>query len=196
MMEDRRYEEAPPAEIPENHPLRVLFRRLCEKSLLWGVGLREPDIALYLADLLTRFTHVRNLYRIRDAAGRPLDDVGEMLLESDPRVRARSFEREREVRRHIGDFTLFFLGLFPEYVQRHATTRIPDMYVNWAAVGRDSYRIVAAFNVGPYAAEAPLFAKLSENYDYCVVGLNFVKKELVRLADPNVRALRAAFGEE
>lgn len=181
--------------VPDDHPLRALFDRLCRHCLVEQVGLPEPAVARYLGELLTRFTHVDRLYAVRDAAGRPLDDVGEMLLESDPRRRAASFDREREVRRHLGDFTLFFLGLFPEYVGRHASTRRMDLFVDWTEVGRESYRIVAAFNVGPYAHEAPLFARLSEHYPYCVVGLNFVKSELARLSDPRVRKLREAFGE-
>ena len=90
---------------------------------------------------------------------------------------------------------MFFLGLFPEYLQRHPTTPVRDMFVDWARVGRDSYRVVAAFNIGPHEQAAPLFAKLSDRYDYCVLGLNFVKQELARMADPKVRAIRAAFGE-
>ena len=39
-----------------------------------------------------------------------------MLVESNPLLGAPSFDREREVRKHIGDFTLFFTGMFPEYV--------------------------------------------------------------------------------
>ncbi len=183
------------AEIPPGHPLARLFARLSERALLRQVGLDEPDLALYIGNLLTRFTHVDQLHRIRDAAGRPLEDVGELLLESDPRTRASSFEREREVRRHIGDYTMFFLGLFPEYLRRHASTALPDSFVDWAEAGRESYRIVAAFNVGEHAEEAPLFAKLADSYDFCVVSLNFVKQELARMADPNLRAIREAFGE-
>lgn len=185
----------PMAAVGPEHPLRRLFTRLCDRALAEQVRLREPIVARYMADLLTRFAHADNLYRIRDAAGRRLDDVGEMLLESDPRARASSFEREREVRRHIGDYTLFFLGLFPEYLGRHATTRVHDLFVDWARAGRESYRIVAAFNLGPYAEEAPLFARLADAYDFCVVGLNFVKQDLARMADPEILALRAAFGE-
>ena len=185
----------PGSAIGPAHPLRTLFAQLCHWALIERVGLGEPRVAVYLADLLARFTHRDQLYRIRDAAGRPLDDVGEMLLESDPRSRASSFEREREVRRHMGDYTLFFLGLFPEYVGRHATTRVPDLFVDWARVGRDSYRIVAAFDIGPHAAEAPLFSRLAEHFDVCALGLNLVKQELDCMADPGLRALRDAFGE-
>ncbi len=186
----------PTAGIGPDHPLRLLFSRLCEWALLQRVGLGEPEVAAYLGDLLTRFTHRENVYRIRDAAGRPLDDVGEMLLESDPRSRAPSFDREREVRRHVGDYTLFFLGVFPEHVSRHASTLVPDMFLDWAQVGRDSYRIVAAFNVGPHAGEAPLFARLSDHFDFCALGLNYVRQELDRMSDPSVRFLRDALGGE
>lgn len=186
----------PTAAIRADHPLRRLFNRLCEQCLIGRLGFTEPEVARYLSGLLTRFTHMDNLCQIRDSAGRPLDDVGEMLLESDPRTRASSFDREREVRRHIGDYTLFFLGLFPEYLHAHASTRVPDLFVDWVRAGRESYHIVSAFNLGPYAEEAPLFARLSEQYELCVVGLNLVKQELALLPDPGVRDLRAAFSED
>ena len=179
----------PTTGIGPGHPLRTLFAGLCRRALMDRVGLGEPEVAAYLADLLLRFTHRGNVYRIRDAAGRPLDDVGEMLLESDPRARASSFDREREVRRHMGDYTLFFLGLFPEHVSRHASTRVPDMFLDWTRVGRESYRIVAAFNVGPHAGEAPLFARLSDHFDFCALGLNYVRQDLDRMADPTLRAI-------
>ena len=184
----------PMAMVGRDHPLARLFATVCERSLERGAGVDDPVIADYLAALLLRFAHVHNLHRIRDAAGRPLDDVGEMLLEADPLDRAPSFEREREVRRHIGDYTLFWLGLFPEHLHRHATTRVPDLYVDWAATGRESYRIVAAFTVGPHAAEAPLFARLSDLYDRCVLALHFTKRELERLGRPELRAAGDVLG--
>lgn len=56
------------------------------------------------------------MYRIGNAGGRRLEEVADMLVESNPLLDAWSFDREREVRKHIGDFTLFFSGLFPEAV--------------------------------------------------------------------------------
>ena len=50
-----------------------------------------------------------------------------MLLESNPVFGpAPSFDRERQVRKHIGDYTLFFTGMFPEsinhlHLRRRAT---------------------------------------------------------------------------
>src|SRR2546422_7064700 len=41
----------------------------------------DSEVAAYLVDLLVGFTHVENLYKVRDAAGRRLEDLGEMLIE-------------------------------------------------------------------------------------------------------------------
>ena len=174
--------------IPSDHPLSRLFRSLVLRRAGAELGLADRALLGYLADLLTRFVHVDALYAVRDAAGQPLDDVGEMLLESDPRGRAASFVREREVRRHIGDFTLFLLGLFPEWVRAHATTRLPDVYVDWSRTGRESYRIVASFTVPPFAEEAPLFRALAEQFELCVLALDRVGQDLRRLSDPQTRA--------
>src|SRR5439155_633907 len=55
-----------------------------------------------------------------------LETVVDMLLETQAAwENPASFQPEREVvvRRHIGDFTLFMTGIFPERVERTASTR-------------------------------------------------------------------------
>ncbi len=169
--------------IPSDHPLRQLFRELVQRRYVTGVGLDDHQIAGYVADLLAHFTHVDNLYRIRDARGRRLDEVGEMLLESNPLLGAKSFDYEREVRRHIGDFTLFFTGLFPEWLESVARRRHVgiDAFVDYVKAGKESYRIVSEFDVFEYADEAPLYRRLASQFELCVFGLNLVKKDLQRL---------------
>lgn len=73
-------------------------------------------MAAYVADLLVDFTHIDRVYRIRNARGKRLEEAGEMLVESNPLLGAPSFGRERQLRKHIGDYTLFLTGMFPEYV--------------------------------------------------------------------------------
>ena len=44
-----------------------------------------------------------------------------MVLESNPVYGpAPSFDRERQVRKHIGDYTLFFTGMFPESINHYS----------------------------------------------------------------------------
>jgi len=50
-----------------------------------------------------------------------------MLIESNPLLEATSFGREREVRKHVGDYTLFVTGLFPESVARASRGNRPQL---------------------------------------------------------------------
>src|SRR5579884_1394181 len=166
-------------EISANHPLRKLFAELIQKHLVGAARLEDPQIAGYVGDILVTFTHVNNLYRIRDARGKRLEEVSEMLIASNPLLEGRSFDYEREVRKHIGDYTLFLTGLFPEYIARiHRNAKRLDSFVDYLKAGKESYSVVAAFDQFEYSAEAPLFRRLSDNFEICVYGLNLVKQDL------------------
>jgi hypothetical protein len=85
------------------------------------------------------------------------------------------------VRKHIGDYTLFLTGLFPEYVTK--LNRKPfrmDSLIDYLKAGKESYRVVAAFDQFEYRDVAPLFRKLSEKFELCVYGLNLIKDDLAR----------------
>ena len=151
----------------------------------FDADVRLPDarLAAYVSGLLVDFTHADNLYRIRDSRGRRLEDIGEMLLESNPLLGASSFDREREVRKHVGDYVLFMSGLFPESLsgrRRFRQMRL-DVFVDYMKAGKESYTVVSAFDQFEYKDEAPLFRKMAENFELCVFGLNLVKQDLERL---------------
>jgi hypothetical protein len=175
--------------VPESHPLQAFFLELVERHFTTGVGLHHPDVSAYVAAMLTDFCEVENLFKVRDAAGRPLDDVGEMLLESNPIYgEAPSFDRERQVRKHIGDFTLFFTGMFPESINRFRLRRQRlENFVDLMRAGKESYYIVSRFEHFEYAKVAPLFARLSREFERCVFGLNLVKNELEERQHPIAR---------
>jgi hypothetical protein len=153
------------------------------------IGIRDPQLIAYVAHLLTEFCDAEQLFKVHDAANRPIDDVGGMLLESDPVYGpAPSFDRERQVRKHIGDFTLFFTGMFPESLNHYRLRRQRmESFVDWMKAGKESYYIVSKFEHFEYAKVAPLFANLSRNFEQCVYGLNRVKNELQELQHPIVR---------
>ena len=172
--------------IHPDHPLSRLFAGLVAKEL---PGDRE--IVGYVANLLIDFVHVDQLYRIRNSRGKRLEDVGEMLVESNPALEARSFEREREVRKHIGDYTLFLTGMFPEFVAALPRRGLRlDSMIDYMKAGKESYRIVAAFDQFEYRRVAPLFRRLSEQFEYCVYGLNRVKGDLEMLREERYRAFK------
>jgi hypothetical protein len=182
--------------LSREHPLRQLFGELVRRHFFRGVQLYDPDVVEYVTGVLADFTHVDNLYRIRSARGQRIEEVAKMLVESNPLLEASSFEREREVRKHVGDFTLFFTGLFPE-----AVTSLPrlrpfsiDTFVDYVSAGKESYAVVAAFNLFEYRQEAPLFRRLSDRFEECVFGLNLVKREIEEVQGGAYRQLHTELG--
>ena len=175
--------------IPESHPLQTLFLDLVAHHYMTGVGIYNPDISEYVATVLTEFCEMAELYKIRNAGGRPLDDVGEMLLESNPIYgEAPGFDRERQVRKHIGDFTLFFTGMFPESINHLRLRRQRlENFIDFVKAGKESYYIVSQFDQFEYKKVAPLFAQLSDHFEQCVYGLNLVKNQLAEMQHPLVQ---------
>lgn len=180
--------------IGRKHPLRTFFTQLVERRFFHDLHVQDARVAGYVSNLLTDFTHIENLYRVRTAQGRRLDDLGEMLLASDPLGPQGSFERERVVRKHIGDYTLFMSGLFPESVaaqrRRRAFPRL-DVLLDFVRAGKESYAIVSSFDQFEYREEAPLFRRLSDSFELCVYGLNLVKQDLQRYQQDYYRRLVA-----
>jgi len=175
--------------IPESHPLRQLFAELVGRHYAEEIGIRDPQIVDYVAHLLAEFCDVEQLLKIRNATGKQLTDVGEMLMESNPVFGpAPSFDRERQVRKHIGDYTLFFTGMFPESINQFRLRRNRlESFVDWMKAGKESYYIVSKFEFFEYTKVAPLFARLSSHFEQCVYGLNRVKNDLQEMQHPLVR---------
>lgn len=182
--------------LSSDHPLRRLFTQLVRRHFFREAQVPDAEIAEYVAGVLVDFTHVEHLYRIRDARGRRLDEVAEMLIASNPLLEAGSFDRERAVRKHIGDYTLFFTGLFPESVAALPRLRplSLDAFVDYVRAGKESYRIVGAFDLAEYRREAPLFRRLADRFEQCVFGLNLVRDDLRLLEQGFYRQLREELG--
>ena len=175
--------------IPEDHPLQKLFLEIVARHYAEEIGIRDSELVGYVAHLLSEFCDTEQLFKVRDAAGAPLTDVGGMLIESNPVYGpAPSFDRERQVRKHIGDYTLFFTGMFPESINhfRLRNNRLEN-FVDWIKAGKESYYIVSKFDSFEYTKVAPLFQKLSNQFEQCVYGLNCVKNELQEMQHPVVQ---------
>jgi hypothetical protein len=181
--------------IGDQHPLRQLFNELVRETFRAQLGVSEPGVPEYVANILVDFTHRDRVFCLRDARGRPLEEVAEMLMEGDIALNATSFEREREVHKHIGDFTLFWSGVYPEMLRyfRAATRR--DHLLDYVEQGRKSYRIAATFDYGDYQDEAVVLKELSERFELCMFGLNMVRRELDGLRDPQIQAVKRLLQE-
>jgi hypothetical protein len=159
------------------HPLEPFFREAVRVSYEETLGLNDPELTAYVAQMLCGFTQANDLYKMRDELGRPIEDLEGMLKAADPVYgTASSFDAERAARKAIGDYTLFVAGMYPE-----ATLAGPHFHPSVGEliqVGKESYSIVSTFTLFEYEEEAPLFARLAEGFERCVLGLALVRDQL------------------
>ncbi|MDR5726486.1 MAG: hypothetical protein RB191_03350 [Terriglobia bacterium] len=162
------------------HPLEPFFQQAVRNSYEGKLGLHDPDVTGYVAHLLCEFSEAENLYQVRDAMGRPVEDLNAMLEAADPvNGSAPSFDAERSVRKYIGDYALFVGGMYPEAMVPGRRRRGPlPSLGELIQAGKESYYIVSQFNLFEYEQEAALFARLSSGFERCILGLTLVREEL------------------
>jgi hypothetical protein len=160
-------------EIPESHPLHRLFRGLAESTFMAELGIGDPRLVGYVADLLARFVPSPNLWKVRDAQGRRLTEVAEMVAEAEA---SSDLEWRRECHRHVGDFTLFWTGVYPEALAKIQAATSADHLIDFQAQGKRSYYLASTLG----AEEAPVLRRLSDEFELCAFGLSRVRREWER----------------
>jgi hypothetical protein len=168
--------------VPENHPIRLLFTELTERGLA-QIHIHDEASVRYISGMMLDFIDLDAVYPIRDAQGVRLEHLTDLLAEAhkatEPAVRRDHFK-------HLGDLTLFMLGLFPERFRRRRRALSRDLYV---AEGRRSYRIVAELVRAP--SEPAVFRRLADQYERYVEGLGWVR---LYIRDPFFQYMFREFG--
>lgn len=169
-----------PFQSTQPHPLEPFFQQAVRNSYEGKLGLHDPDVTGYVARLLCEFTEADKLYKVRDEAGRPIEELTKMMLAADPvHGTAPSFDAERAVRKHIGDYALFVAGMYPDATDsKHRHRRHRPSLGELIQAGKQSYFIVSQFNLFEYEQEAALFGRLSDGFERCILGLSLVRDEL------------------
>lgn len=162
------------------HPLEPFFQQIVRNSYEGKLGLNDPDLTVYVARILCEFSQADKLYGMRDAKGRPIEQIEEMERAADPiHGTAASFDAERALRKYIGDYALFVAGMYPEGTgSGHRPRRHRPSIEELIRAGKQSYFIVSQFNLFEYEQEAPLFVRLSDSFERLLLGLTLVREDL------------------
>jgi hypothetical protein len=161
--------------MPSTNPsvLRRYFAGIAENTFQTQLGVADPALIDYISDLLTRFIRSEAIFRIRSLAGKPLHEVGEMLCEAEERVG----NAKREVHRHIGDYTLFWTGVYPEAIRRMRSETRRDHLVDYLAEGKRSYWIASTIETdNEEVATSAVLERLSQQFELCAYGLREVRR--------------------
>ncbi|HZZ28404.1 MAG TPA: hypothetical protein VFE46_10420 [Pirellulales bacterium] len=156
--------------------LRRFFAGLTEFAFETRMGVADTRLIDYLTDLLVRFVRHDALLSLRNLSGERLDAVAVMLLEADARIG----DARRKAHRHIGDFTLFWTGLYPETLRSTRRGQRHDFFHDYCEHGKRAYYIASTIPLGDPDDEADVLQRLSHEFDLCTYGLGEVRREWER----------------
>ena len=173
------------------HPLETFFLHEVTSIFDGKLGLNDPELSGYVSRVLCHFSEDENLFLKRGLTGHSIEQLVGMMRASDPVFgTAASFDEERAMRKYVGDYCLFVAGMVPEVIDadNEHRSRRPTLG-ELIRAGKESYYVVSQFNVFEYRREAPLFARLCDQFERYVLGLALVREELgkrLALATPAV----------
>ena len=161
--------------INEDHPLRRHFAAIVEQAFCEKVGMCDPSLTTYLVDLLLAFTHIDYLNTMKNIRNRNLDRIASMLVAMSDEKPDSSAERDQATYRQIGDFTLFWAGVYPEQLRGYAC-KPADLLGDYVRQGKRSYSIVSDLASESDAPPSSLFRHLSDDFEFCLYGLGLVRQ--------------------
>ena len=154
------------------------FAGIAENTFHTQLGVVNPPLVNYVTNLLIRFVRLDNFYRVRSISGKPILDVDELVGEATMRLG----DAKREILQYIGDFTLFWLGVFPESFQKNGERTAK--YNNFCEHGSRSYEIASQIETtDDEAPDSGVLETLSESFELCAYGIQEVRREWERNDD-------------
>ena len=104
--------------------IQRFFTGLAEQTFEVKLGIVDPPLVDYLSELLVRCVRMEQLEGVRSPRGHTLHKLEQMVEEADARIGT----AKRRIHRNIGDFAMFWTGLFPESLRRIRTDSDIDRF--------------------------------------------------------------------
>jgi hypothetical protein len=151
--------------------LKGFFLELVDRSF-HQLGVGDQQVADYVATVLAEFSRADRWLQLRGADGRRLTSVVEIMLTHLGVVadEAARVQGERQLRKYVGDYTLFMSGLFRRFVERGGYL---SYYIE---EGARSYRAVSQLDVSLYNPGFLMFEELSNSFERYSGALDFMRK--------------------
>lgn len=155
-----------------NSRVEQYFAGLTENTFLTELGVVDPPLVDYISQLLVRFIRNDVVHRVRNVTGRPVLTLTEMAAEAAQRLG----DAKRQVHQHIGDFALFWAGVYPEALRDEESVHSGQFEV-FCSHGRRSYQIAAAIETEDENPAPDLLQRLSDRFDLCTYGLREIRRQ-------------------
>lgn len=164
-------------------PLRKLFDGLVEQVFMVDIGICDTALTDYLGGLLADFVHVDRIYRLRTVDDEVIRELSRMEAEAALGPDLSETRRRRLINKYIGDFTLFWTGVYPEHLRPRWQAGV-DLLSPYLQQGKRSYGIASELTAAREQPPAEVLHRLSEQFECCVHGLHLVREGWERLQRP------------
>ncbi len=158
----------------DSNDIDRFFRGLTEHAFLASLGVIDPPLIDYVAMLLVRFMRPEQICSEQAAGLFKIDELARMLAMVQQAPLA--VDVVRDSYRHIGDYTLFWSGLYPEALKRLQCSAQQEFLIDYRTTGKQAYWIASTLISDAAASERRLLEHLSDEYDLCVEGLAEVRR--------------------
>jgi hypothetical protein len=160
-------------EVRRAQVLRRFFSGLTEYAFHARLGVTDPPLVDYVSELLVRFVHTDDVYPVRSIRGQRLMQVADMLEEA----KKRRGPAKWQVHRHIGDYTLFWTGVYPEIADRMRRRGTKYSLLDYRDQGKRNYYIASTIEVEQEDPPPDVLQRLSDQFELCVYGLSEVRRQ-------------------
>jgi hypothetical protein len=152
----------------------ILVRNAFRRS-----GIQDRAVADYVAEVLAQFARSERARCVVPGQAGPLDYFFEMLAALEKADDRTSFF----IRAHIGNYSLFLSGVFPERIRFRAQARgFPDV-TYYEALGRSHYRAASDHRLAQRFEVAAIYHTLSERFGTTRLALNDIADRFFSIGD-------------
>jgi len=152
----------------------ILVRHVFRRS-----DIQDRAVADYVAEVLTEFSRSERACCVVPGQSNPLDYFFEMMAALKTADDRTSFY----LRVHIGNYSLFLSGVFPERIRFRAEARgFPDLKY-YEGMGRTQYRMASDHRLAHRYELTEIFGVLSERFAATRLALNDISERLFSLGD-------------
>jgi hypothetical protein len=150
--------------------VRQVFRR---------AGIQERTVADYVAEVLSQFASAERARLVVAGQPRQLDYFFEMLAA----LKTVDDRTQFHIRVHIGNYSLFLAGLFPDRIRFRAEARgFPDLKY-YEGLGRAQYRVASDHRLAQRYELTSILSTLAERFETTRLALNDIAERLFTIGD-------------
>jgi hypothetical protein len=160
----------------------ILVRQVFRRSRI-----TERGVADYVAEVLSEFSRLERTECRPNGQVQPLDYFFEML----GALQTADDTTRFYIRAHIGNYSLFLSGIFPDRIRFRAEVRGAPNLKYYEELGRSNYRVAGDHRLARKYDLDGIFNTLAERFQTTRLALNDLGERLLTLADvePQVHTL-------